>query len=107
MIQLTRLNKKPIGVNSDLVKFVESSPDTVITLINGEKILVRESYQEIVARIVAFRRRLLGGIDVADFAVGSPGQEAVRRAGEALPAVEDEASAEDSDAGSGEDGERA
>ena len=42
MIQLTRLNNSPLIVNSDLVKFVEQSPDTVITLVNGEKILVRE-----------------------------------------------------------------
>jgi len=64
MIRLTRLNKQPIGVNSDLIKFVENSPDTLITLITGEKILVRESYQEIVVRMVAFRRRVLAGVDV-------------------------------------------
>jgi flagellar protein FlbD len=38
MIQLTRLNNSPLIVNSDLVKFVEQSPDTVITLVNGEKL---------------------------------------------------------------------
>jgi flagellar protein FlbD len=62
MIQLTRLNNSPLIVNSDLVKFVEQSPDTVITLVNGEKILVREKADEVLSRIVEFRRSLLQGI---------------------------------------------
>jgi flagellar protein FlbD len=62
MIQLTRLNNSPLIVNSDLVKFVEQSPDTVITLINGEKILVREKADEVLSRIVEFRRSVLQGI---------------------------------------------
>jgi flagellar protein FlbD len=62
MIQLTRLNNIPLIVNSDLVKFVEQSPDTVITLINGEKILVREKADEVLNRIVEFRRSVLQGI---------------------------------------------
>jgi flagellar protein FlbD len=62
MIQLTRLNNSPLIVNSDLVKFVEQSPDTVITLVNGEKILVREKADEVLNRIVAFRRSVLEGM---------------------------------------------
>jgi flagellar protein FlbD len=62
MIQLTRLNNSLLIVNSDLVKFVEQSPDTVITLVNGEKILVREPAQEVVDRIVEFRRSVLQGV---------------------------------------------
>lgn len=62
MIQLTRLNNHPLVVNSDLIKFVEQSPDTVITLVNGEKIVVREGAQEVLARIVEFRRSVLQGI---------------------------------------------
>jgi flagellar protein FlbD len=62
MIQLTRLNNSPLIVNSDLVKFVEQSPDTVITLVNGEKILVREKADEVLNRIVEFRRSVLQGI---------------------------------------------
>ncbi len=62
MIQLTRLNNHPLAVNSDLIKFVEQSPDTVITLINGEKIVVRESAQEVMERVVQFRRSVLQGI---------------------------------------------
>jgi flagellar protein FlbD len=62
MIQLTRLNNSPLIVNSDLIKFVERSPDTVITLINGEKILVREAAEKVLERIVRFRRAVLEGI---------------------------------------------
>lgn len=62
MIQLTRLNNTVITINSDLIKFVEQSPDTVITLLNGEKILVRESVPEILERVVEFRRRVLNGV---------------------------------------------
>jgi flagellar protein FlbD len=62
MIQLTRLNNSLLTVNSDLIKFVEQSPDTVITLLNGEKILVREHADEIVLRIINFRRSVLQGI---------------------------------------------
>jgi len=51
-----------IDDSSDLIKFVEQSPDTVITLLNGEKILVQEPVNEIVARIVEFRRRVLAGM---------------------------------------------
>jgi flagellar protein FlbD len=59
MIQLTRLNGKPLAVNADLIKFVEQSPDTVITLVTGEKLVVRESTDEVLSRIFEFRRLLV------------------------------------------------
>ncbi len=62
MIQLTRLNSHPLVINSDLIKFVEQSPDTVITLVNGEKIVVRENAQDVLERVVQFRRSVLQGI---------------------------------------------
>ena len=62
MIQLTRLNNHPLTVNSDLIKFVEQAPDTVLTLVNGEKIVVRESAQDVLERVVQFRRSVLQGI---------------------------------------------
>jgi uncharacterized protein YlzI (FlbEa/FlbD family) len=62
VIQLTRLNGNPIALNSDLIKFVEKAPDTVITLINGEKIIVRESSDDVIRRIVDFRRSVLAGL---------------------------------------------
>ncbi len=65
MIRLTRLNNRELTVNSDLIKFVEQSPDTVITLIGGEKIVVRECADDVLARIVAFRRSVLQGLSFA------------------------------------------
>jgi flagellar protein FlbD len=62
MIQLTRLNNHPLVVNSDLIKFVEQAPDTVITLVNGDKIVVRESAQDVLDRVVQFRRSVLQGM---------------------------------------------
>lgn len=46
-------------VNSDLIRYAEASPDTVITLVSGDKIVVIESTQELIERVVAFRSRLL------------------------------------------------
>ena len=59
MIELTRLNGRPLVVNCDLIKYVESAPDTMLTLVTGEKIVVRESCAEVVARAIAFRTLLL------------------------------------------------
>jgi flagellar protein FlbD len=65
MIRLTRLNNQPLTVNSDLIKFVEQSPDTLITLVTGEKIVVRESAEEVLARVIEFRRLVLQGLSFA------------------------------------------
>jgi len=51
-----------IVVNSDLIKFIENAPDTVITLASGEKIVVLETAEEVITRIVEYRRRLRGPI---------------------------------------------
>jgi flagellar protein FlbD len=55
MIQLTRLNNQALVVNCDLMKYVEKSPDTVITLMTGEKLVVRETVDEVLERVVKFR----------------------------------------------------
>jgi flagellar protein FlbD len=59
MICLTRLNKQPLIVNSDLIEFIENAPDTVLTLVTGDKLVVLETAEEILEMIVKFRRRLL------------------------------------------------
>lgn len=56
MIKLTRLNKISFAVNSDHIETLEASPDTVVTLMNGHKYIVRESVDDIIEQIVAFRR---------------------------------------------------
>jgi flagellar protein FlbD len=65
MIQLTRLNNKPLTVNSDLIKFIEQSPDTLVTLITGEKIVVLEKVSEVLSRIIDFRRSVLQGLSLS------------------------------------------
>ncbi|MBX6360438.1 MAG: flagellar FlbD family protein [Acidobacterium ailaaui] len=62
MIELTRLNGQPMVVNSDLIKYVESSPDTMLTLIHGEKIVVAEPGEEVVRRVTEYRTRLLAEV---------------------------------------------
>lgn len=60
MIELTRLNGQKLFVNCDLLKCAEASPDTVLTLLTGDKIVVRESCEDVVALAVSFRARVLG-----------------------------------------------
>lgn len=62
MIELTRLNGSTMVLNSDLMKTAESSPDTMLTLITGEKLIVREEIAEVVERVLAYRARLLATV---------------------------------------------
>jgi flagellar protein FlbD len=56
MIEVRRLNGTPLLVNPDLIRYIEATPDTVLTFTDGEKLMVREQTQEIVEKIVEFRR---------------------------------------------------
>ena len=56
MIVVTKINDKEITINNDLIEMIESTPDTTITMSTGKKIIVRESVEEIVARVVEFRK---------------------------------------------------
>jgi flagellar protein FlbD len=58
MITVTRLNNTPIVVNPDLIVFIEETPDTIITLSNGEKIVVQEKVGEVIKRVLAYRRSI-------------------------------------------------
>jgi flagellar protein FlbD len=98
LIELTRLNGSRLVLNSDLIQFVESSPDTTLTLVNGEKLVVRESAAELVERAILSRARLIaeaarqcpGGLVVASgqswlAAAGRPAGEAVLAGQSAVP----------------------
>jgi flagellar protein FlbD len=61
MIFLTRFDGTEVVVNSDLIVTVEKTPDTVITLTTGDRIMVKEPIQEVVARAAAYRYRVLQG----------------------------------------------
>ena len=72
MIRLTRLNGRSIALNSDLIKFVENAPDTVITLVNGEKMIVLETTVEVIQRVVEFRRSVLTGLPSSGANLAAP-----------------------------------
>jgi uncharacterized protein YlzI (FlbEa/FlbD family) len=72
MIQLTRLNNHPLVINSDLIKSIESAPDTVLTLVTGEKIIVLEPSEDVLNKIVEFRRRILSGLPIQPIQLVSP-----------------------------------
>ncbi|SEB42504.1 flagellar FlbD family protein [Terriglobus roseus] len=59
MIELTRLNGHPMVVNSDLIKHAEAIPDTTLTLVTGEKLVVLESCAQVTARILRYRAHVL------------------------------------------------
>ena len=60
MIHLTRLNRVPLVLNSDLIEHIETTPDTVVSLTTGQKFLVLESADEIIERVIGFRRAVVG-----------------------------------------------
>lgn len=57
MIQVTRLNGQEVYVNADLILFLESSPETILTLQSGKKVTVKEAIPQVIDRIVAFKAR--------------------------------------------------
>ncbi len=59
MIELTRLNGTKFAVNCDLIKYVEASPDTILTLITGEKLLVAESRDTVERLAMQYRAEVL------------------------------------------------
>ena len=59
MIKLTRLNNKPFYINPDMIEMMESQPDTMVTLTNGNKVLVKENPDEVVNIIIEFQARIL------------------------------------------------
>jgi flagellar protein FlbD len=58
MITVTRLNGKPLVVNAELIRSVEENPDTTITLINGDHIIVREPMAAVVEKAIEYGRHL-------------------------------------------------
>jgi len=56
MIRVTRLDGSEIVINDDLIEFIETTPDTIISLIDGKKIMVKEEPDEIIHRVAAFRQ---------------------------------------------------
>ena len=57
MIELTKLQDQKIVVNAELIEFVESTPDTMITTTSGKKLIVKESVEEVIEMVIKYRRR--------------------------------------------------
>jgi len=60
MITLTRLNDRRFVVNAELIKTIEETPDTMLTLVNGDHFMVRESAEEVVAKAIDYARQVRG-----------------------------------------------
>ncbi len=56
MIRVTRLNGKPFAINAELIESIDVTPDTIITLVNGKKIVVRDKFDEIIDKVVEYRK---------------------------------------------------
>jgi flagellar protein FlbD len=93
MIHLTRINHVPLVLNSDRIEYVESTPDTVVTLTNGQKIVVLEPVEEVVRRVIEFRREIVRGSLRCPNAEDSAGEACIRM--ERKDANREESSIED------------
>ena len=58
MIKLTLLNDADVIVNADLIECIERTPDTLVSLTTGKKVMVKESVEDVISKVVAFRRQI-------------------------------------------------
>jgi flagellar protein FlbD len=63
MIQLTKINGHQIVLNADMIEYIEETPDTVITLTNNDKVIVKDRMTEIIGKVVRYRRILAGLVE--------------------------------------------
>lgn len=69
MIRLTRINETAFYVNGELIAFIDTTPDTVLTLTTGEKVRVREHAEDVVERVFEYKRRVSAEARKEDFPV--------------------------------------
>ena len=62
MIHLTRINRTSLVLNAELIESIEVTPDTLISLTTGQKLVVLESAEEVVRRVVEYRRTIYSGL---------------------------------------------
>jgi len=82
MIHLTRLNRLPIVLNADLIESIEVTPDTVIALTTGQKMVVLEKADEVVRKVVEFRRAIYAAAAPPVSRSAADGQELERNGGD-------------------------
>jgi flagellar protein FlbD len=61
MINVTRLNDTDVIINAELIEHIEPGVDTVISLTNGTSFVVKESWQEVIKRVIAYKQKIAGG----------------------------------------------
>ncbi|HOL55648.1 MAG TPA: flagellar FlbD family protein [bacterium] len=63
MIQVTRLNNTKFIINADLIEMIEANPDTMISLTTGKKFVVKESVEEVIRKIIVYKRAICGALE--------------------------------------------
>ena len=58
MIRLRRINNQEVILNSELIEYIEEIPDTIITLVNGHKIVVLENPEEVIKKVIAYKQKI-------------------------------------------------
>ena len=66
MIPLVRLDGSEVVVNAELIATVERTPDTMLTMTTGHHILVKQTVEEVVAEVLAYRRKIVAGLLVPE-----------------------------------------
>lgn len=84
MITLTRLNGNTVGVNPDLVTVIDVTPDTTLCLLNGDRLIVRQTLDEVVAKVIEFRQTVGRTTNPLDVLAAARGEHVVAT-GEAKP----------------------
>lgn len=64
MIKVTRLNGSELVINADLIEFVEALPDTIISLVTGKKIMIKESTDVVIQKVAEFKRLSSGSLSL-------------------------------------------
>lgn len=64
MIEVRKLNDQVMVVNSDYIEFIESTPDTVVTLTTGKKLVIKDTVDEVVKKVIQYRRSLNEGLGI-------------------------------------------
>ncbi|MCL2499232.1 MAG: flagellar FlbD family protein [Defluviitaleaceae bacterium] len=59
MIIVTRINDRDVLVNCDQIEMIEEAPDTTITTMSGKKVIVRETVDEVMEKIIAYKQKLI------------------------------------------------
>lgn len=60
MIKLTLYNDSDVIINADLIESVEHTPDTLVSLTTGKKVMVKESVEDVIGKVVSYRRLVSG-----------------------------------------------